>query len=195
MTTFPVTLPQLLTISRLPLSTGNVIRPLPDEHLPLHGGAGSVIGRNSILHTGVTLGEKVLIIDLSLHTQKKCSYGISSYCALTLGRTQAVPLLDEDIPAGSLELIPGDEKLLNLEREVAKRMDKELLLGRFIASLVTPHDYVLINCPSSLCIRTINALAIAEEAIIPVKAAEQNSQALPLLFKMVGHLADELFIK
>ena len=65
MTTFPVTLPQLLTISRLPLSTGNVIRPLPDEHLPLHGGAGSVIGRNSILHTGVTLGEKVLICDSS----------------------------------------------------------------------------------------------------------------------------------
>ena len=54
-----------VVLGRLPLSTGNVIRPLPDEHLPLHVGAGSVIGCNSILYTGVTLGEKVLICDSS----------------------------------------------------------------------------------------------------------------------------------
>lgn len=45
-------------LDRLPLSTGNVIRPLPDDYLPLYIGDGSVIGCNSVLYTGVTLGKK-----------------------------------------------------------------------------------------------------------------------------------------
>jgi acetyltransferase-like isoleucine patch superfamily enzyme len=53
-------------IGRLPISTGNVNRPVRTEYLPLRIGAGSVIGCNSVLYTGVTLGQRVLICDLSV---------------------------------------------------------------------------------------------------------------------------------
>jgi acetyltransferase-like isoleucine patch superfamily enzyme len=52
-------------IGRLPISTGGTTLPLPTEYLPVQIGLGCVIGCNSILYTDVTLGEQVLIGDLS----------------------------------------------------------------------------------------------------------------------------------
>lgn len=52
-------------IGRLPLSTGTTTLPLTAEYLPVQIGPGCVIGCNSVLYTNVTLGERVLIGDLS----------------------------------------------------------------------------------------------------------------------------------
>ncbi len=52
-------------IGRLPISTGTTTLPLTTEYLPVQIGPGCVIGCNSVLYTNVTLGERVLIGDLS----------------------------------------------------------------------------------------------------------------------------------
>lgn len=52
-------------IGRLPMSTGITTLPLTTEYLPVQIGRGCVVGCNSILYTNVTLGERVLIGDLS----------------------------------------------------------------------------------------------------------------------------------
>ncbi|MFB0538262.1 MAG: DapH/DapD/GlmU-related protein [Anaerolineae bacterium] len=52
-------------IGRLPISTGNTTLPLTTEYLPVQIGPGCVIGCNNVLYTDVTLGERVLIGDLS----------------------------------------------------------------------------------------------------------------------------------
>jgi len=52
-------------IGRLPMSTGITTLPLTTEYLPVQIGPGCVIGCNSVLYTNVTLGERVLIGDLS----------------------------------------------------------------------------------------------------------------------------------
>jgi len=52
-------------IGRLPISTGNISRSLPTDYLPVQIGPGCVIGCNTVLYTDVTLGERVLICDLS----------------------------------------------------------------------------------------------------------------------------------
>jgi UDP-2-acetamido-3-amino-2,3-dideoxy-glucuronate N-acetyltransferase len=52
-------------IGRLPIPTGGTTRPLTTEYLPVQIGPGCVIGCNSTLYTDVTLGERVLIGDLS----------------------------------------------------------------------------------------------------------------------------------
>ena len=77
-------------------------------------------------------GKTVLIIDLSLHTQVNSPFGLSSYFALTMETANALPFLDENIPAGLLEIIPGDEKLSTLGRETDKRIDKNLLLKNLL---------------------------------------------------------------
>lgn len=52
-------------IGRLPISTGNTNRSLTDKYLPVKLGSGCVIGCSSVLYTGATLGNQVLICDLS----------------------------------------------------------------------------------------------------------------------------------
>lgn len=52
-------------IGRLPISTGITTLPLTSEFLPVEIGPGCVIGCNSVLYTGVSLGERVLIGDLA----------------------------------------------------------------------------------------------------------------------------------
>jgi len=52
-------------IGRLPISTGNTNRPLISDYQPVSIGAGSVIGCNTVLYTGISIGERVLIADLS----------------------------------------------------------------------------------------------------------------------------------
>lgn len=52
-------------IGRLPMSTGITTLPLTTEYLPVQIGPGCAIGCNSVLYTGVTLGERVLIGDLT----------------------------------------------------------------------------------------------------------------------------------
>jgi len=53
-------------LGRLPLSTGNTNRPIASQSSTTRIGAGSIIGCNSVLYTGVTLGKKVLISDVSV---------------------------------------------------------------------------------------------------------------------------------
>ncbi len=52
-------------IGRLPIATGGTTRPVTTEYLPVQIGPGCIIGCNSVLYTDVTLGEEVLIADLS----------------------------------------------------------------------------------------------------------------------------------
>lgn len=52
-------------IGRLPISTGNTNRPLVADYQPVTIGAGSIIGCNTVIYTGVSIGERVLIADLS----------------------------------------------------------------------------------------------------------------------------------
>lgn len=54
-----------VVLGRLPISTGATTRPLTTEHLPVQIGPGCVIGCNSVLYADVTLGQRVLIGDLS----------------------------------------------------------------------------------------------------------------------------------
>lgn len=68
-------------IGRLPLSTGNTTRPLISEYSPSCIGSGCVIGCNVVLYTGITLGERVLICDLS-SVREGCVLGDS----VVLGR-------------------------------------------------------------------------------------------------------------
>lgn len=52
-------------LGRLPISTGNTTRPLIDDYQSLQIGSGCVIGGNSVLYTGISLGNQVLICDLA----------------------------------------------------------------------------------------------------------------------------------
>lgn len=61
-------------IGRPPMSAGNTTRPVSSASRPLTIGAGSIIGANAVLYTGITIGQRVLIGDLT-SIREGCSFG------------------------------------------------------------------------------------------------------------------------
>ena len=118
-------------------------------------------------------GKKVLLIDLDPQAHLTINYGVepsaeltSLYNVLIEERSilEAIHRVDENIA-----LIPSSIDLAAAEIELVSVLGREQILKKRLESAQPDFDYVLLDCPPSLGLLTINALAIATEVIIPMQ--------------------------
>ena len=69
----------------------------------------------------------------------------------------------------NLDLIPSNIDLSKAEIELMNMLDRERILKHILEPLRNIYDYILIDCPPSLGILTINALTASDEVIVPVE--------------------------
>ena len=89
-------------------------------------------------------------------------------------------------------LIPSNVDLAGGEIELMEFEEREYLLKNALSSLREEYDYILIDCPPSLSLLTLNALSAADKVLIPVQCEYYALEGLTQLMKTIKLVQDRL---
>ena len=136
------------------------------------------------------LGYRTLIIDLDPQGNASTGLGIDNR-TLTLSMYDVVmhevPLDDcvEATAIRNLFVAPASLDLAGAEIELVPAFSRELRLRRAIEAVLSDYDFVLIDCPPSLGLLTVNGLAAANEVLVPIQCEYYALEGLGQLLRNV----------
>jgi chromosome partitioning protein len=190
--------------------------PRPPRILAIANQKGGVGKTTTAINLGTALaaiGEEVLIVDLDPQGNASTGLGIdrrsrrySTYDVLTGERPLREAIVQTAVPR--LHLAPSTLDLSGLELEIGQSRDRAFRLRNAVAPLKTPQldqtnfaqtkadqtnfTYVLVDCPPSLNLLTVNAMAAAHAILVPLQCEFFALEGLSQLLKTVDQVREQL---
>jgi len=109
--------------------------------------------------------------------------GLTSYDVLVDGASIASAILATQVP--QLWILPGSVDLAGAELELASALAREFRLRNALATIAAGYDYILVDCPPSLNLLTVNALTAATGVLVPLQCEYYALEGLSQLLKTV----------
>lgn len=167
------------------------------------GGVGKTTTSVNLSACLAYLGKKVLLLDID--PQGNATSGVGINKGEVPSCIYDVLIDDEDIysvvqqsKVENLSVVPATISLAGAEIELVSTISREVRLKHALQDIKEEYDYIIIDCPPSLGLLTINALTASDAIIIPVQceyyALEGLSQLLSTIRLVQKHLNQELTI-
>jgi chromosome partitioning protein len=161
------------------------------------GGVGKTTTSVNLGAALAEIGFRVLVIDLDPQGNATTGLGIdarnfelSMYDVLM--RDSSLEDCVEPTSMKNLFVAPATIALAGAEIELVPAFSRELKLKKSIESIIDDFDYVLIDCPPSLGLITVNALAAADEVLVPIQCEYYALEGLSQLMRNVHLVASNL---
>jgi chromosome partitioning protein len=145
------------------------------------------------------LGQRVLIVDIDPQANATSSLGVDKHTVkggtyeLLLGGSPATALVLQN-PRLKLAILPSSPSLAGAEVELVSELGRETRLKQALEALVDRYDYILIDCPPSLGLLTVNGLMAAKDGVlIPVQCEYLALEGLGELTHTIQRVRTALF--
>ena len=136
-------------------------------------------------------GKKVLAIDMDPQGNTTSGFGVdkngieNTLYELLLGEAETKDTIVKDV-VENLDLIPSNINLSGAEIELVGIDDKEFILKGITDKLRRKYDYIILDCPPSLNMLTINALTAATSVLVPIQCEYYALEGLSQVLRTIG---------
>jgi chromosome partitioning protein len=142
-------------------------------------------------------GRRVLVVDCDPQGNTTTGFGVDKHGMQrdiynVLMQEASIDDVAVATEIDTLTLVPATINLAGAEIELVSMLSRETRLRQALQPVASRYDFVLIDCPPSLGLLTINALTAAEEAIIPVQAEYYALEGLSQLTAVVRRVREAL---
>jgi len=162
------------------------------------GGVGKTTTTINLGAAMAELGKRVLLVDFDPQGALSVGLGINP---MSVDLTVYNLLLDRDVepeqailktPVTDLEILPSNIDLSAAEIVLVSEVAREQALKRALTAVRSRYDYILIDCPPSLGLLTVNALTASDGVVIPLECEYFALRGMALLLDTVEKVRDRL---
>lgn len=172
----------------------NVVLPEIIAVVNQKGGVGKSTISINLSESLTKLGKKVLLLDMDPQSNSSTGVGINAEAmainTITEVLIEKFPLHEAIIETKfDFDIIPATIALSEAEMDLIMRISREMVLLKALEASqkeLEGYDYIFIDCPPSLGLLTINALAAADSCLIPIAVSKFSLEGVKLLLKTIS---------
>lgn len=161
------------------------------------GGVGKTTTAVNLAASLATCDRRVLLIDIDPQGNATTGSGIdksqltNTTCEVLLGEAGAMDTIIQ-VESGGYAVMPANPDLTAAEVRLMQEIGRELKLRQALETVVGMYDYVLIDCPPSINMLTLNALTAAQGVLIPMQCEYYALEGLSSLLETVRQVRNSV---
>lgn len=166
------------------------------------GGVGKTVSSTNLAIGLVRQGKKVLIVDLDSQASQTVSLGwrqpdelpvtIATQLDKVINRQPINPKDGILQHSEGVDLMPSSIELSGLEVRMVNATRREYILNNYLEQVKPDYDIIVLDCPPTLGMITINALAAADRVIVPVQPEYLSVVGMTQLFETVAMVKEDI---